>query len=174
MIGPSIVGQTISHYRILEKLGQGGMGEVFLAEDQKLHRKVAIKFLPAEIAGDERAKQRLIREAQTAATLDHPNICAIYEVGQEGGHSFIVLQYIEGETLAARLTRGLPDSAEALGIATQIAEALAEAHSRGIIHRDIKPENIMLTTRKQVKVLDFGLAKMLSGPVHSKWIPRPC
>ena len=164
MIGQSIVGQTISHYRILEKLGQGGMGEVFLAEDQKLGRKVAIKFLPAEIAGDERAKQRLMREAQTAATLDHPNICAIYEVGEEGSHSFIVLQYIEGETLAGRLKRGLPDSAEALGIATQIAEALAEAHSRGIIHRDIKPENIMLTTRKQVKVLDFGLAKMLSGP----------
>jgi serine/threonine protein kinase/lipopolysaccharide biosynthesis regulator YciM len=164
MIGQSIVGQTISHYRILEKLGQGGMGEVFLAEDQKLGRKVAIKFLPAEIAGDERAKQRLMREARTAATLDHPNICAIYEVGEEGGHSFIVLQYIEGETLAGRLKRGLPDSAEALGIATQIAEALAEAHSRGIIHRDIKPENIMLTTRKQVKVLDFGLAKMLSGP----------
>src|SRR5690349_9267734 len=164
MIAPSIVGQTISHYRLLEKLGQCGMREVFLAEDQKLHRKVAIKCLPAEIAGDERAKQRLIREAQTAATLDHPNVCAIYEVGEEGGHSFVVLQYIEGETLAARLTRGLPDSAEAVGIATQIAEALAEAHSRGIIHRDIKPENIMLTTRKQVKVLDFGLAKMLSGP----------
>jgi tetratricopeptide (TPR) repeat protein len=145
-------------------LGRGGMGEVYLAEDKRLDRKVAIKFLPAEVASDERARQRLLREAKTAATLDHPNICAIYEVGQEGAYSFIVLQYIEGETLAARLRLGLPDVREALAIAAQVAEALAEAHSHSIIHRDIKPENIMLTTRKQVKVLDFGLAKVLRDP----------
>jgi len=137
------------------------MGEVYLAEDHQLNRRVAIKFLPAEVASDERARQRLLREARTAATLDHPNICAIYEVGQEGDHSFIVLQYIEGETLASRLKRHLPDLREALTIAAQVADALNEAHARGIIHRDIKPENIMLTARNQVKVLDFGLAKVL-------------
>ncbi len=159
-----MVGRTISHYRILEKLGRGGMGEVYLAEDQQLGRKVAIKFLPPEIAGDERAKQRLLREAKTAATLDHPNICAIYEVGQEGDCSFIVLQYIEGETLAARLRHHRPDVREALAIAEQVAEALKQAHARGIVHRDIKPENIMLTTGAQVKVLDFGLAKVVHDP----------
>jgi serine/threonine protein kinase/Flp pilus assembly protein TadD len=156
-----VIGQTISHYRIVERLGGGGMGVVYLAEDTRLDRKVAIKFLPAEVATDERAKQRLLREAKTAATLDHPNICSIYEVGEEDSHSFIVFQYIEGETLAARLKRYLPDLREALAIATQVADALNEAHGRGIIHRDIKPENIMLTTRNQVKVLDFGLAKMV-------------
>jgi len=159
-----MIGETISHYRIIEKLGRGGMGEVYLAEDERLGRKVAIKFLPAEVAANESARQRLLREAQTAATLDHPNICAIYEVGQEAGHSFIVLQYIEGETLAARLKRRLPDLREALAIAAQVADALNEAHARGIIHRDIKPENIMLTTRGHVKVLDFGLAKVLRDP----------
>ena len=137
------------------------MGEVYLAEDKQLGRKVAIKFLHREVATDELAKQRLLREAKMAATLDHPNICAIYEVGQEGDHSFIVLQYIEGETLASRLKRDLPDFREALAIAAQVADALNEAHARDIIHRDIKPENVMLTTRNQVKVLDFGLAKLL-------------
>jgi serine/threonine protein kinase len=159
-----MIGQTISHYLIIGKLGSGGMGEVYLAEDQKLSRKVAIKFLPADVATDERARQRLLREAKTAATLDHPNICAIYEVGQDDSHSFIVLQYIEGETLAARLKRQRPDLREALAIAAQVADALSEAHARGIIHRDIKPENIMLTPRGQVKVLDFGLAKTLRDP----------
>jgi serine/threonine protein kinase len=157
-----VIGQTISHYRIVEKLGRGGMGEVYLAEDMQLGRKVAIKFLPGEIATDERARQRLLREAKTAATLDHPNICAIYEVGQEGDNSFIVLQYIEGETLASRIKRHLPDLREALGVALQVADALNEAHARGIVHRDIKPENIMLTGRNQVKVLDFGLAKVMT------------
>ena len=141
-----MIGSTVSKYRILAKLGRGGMGEVYLAEDEQLGRKVAIKFLPADVATDERARQRLLREARTAATLDHPNICSIYEVGQDDEHSFIVLQYIEGETLAARLKRQLPDLREALAIAAQVADALNEAHTRGIIHRDIKPENIMLTS----------------------------
>jgi eukaryotic-like serine/threonine-protein kinase len=157
-------GTLIKHYEILSALGAGGMGEVYLAEDKRLGRKVAIKFLPAEVANDDRAKQRLLREAQTAATLDHPNICAIYEVAEEGGYNFIVLQYIEGETLAACLRRQRPDVREALAMAAQIADAMNEAHARGIIHRDIKPENIMLTTRRQVKVLDFGLAKVLRDP----------
>jgi serine/threonine protein kinase len=155
-------GTFIGHYQILSALGAGGMGEVYLAEDTRLGRKVAVKFLPARSSTDERARQRLLREAQTAATLDHPNICAIYEVAEQGG--YIVLQYIEGETLAASLRRQPLDSREALAIAAQIAEALSEAHARGIIHRDIKPENIMLTTRRQVKVLDFGLAKVLRDP----------
>jgi eukaryotic-like serine/threonine-protein kinase len=140
------------------------MGEVYLAEDERLGRKVAIKFLPPDVATDERAKQRLLREARTAATLDHPNICAIYEIGQEAEYSFIVLQYIEGQTLAAELKSRLPDMPEALAIAEQVAEALKEAHTRGVIHRDIKPENIMLTARSQVKVLDFGLAKLINDP----------
>jgi tetratricopeptide (TPR) repeat protein/predicted Ser/Thr protein kinase len=157
-------GTLIGHYEILSALGAGGMGEVYLAEDKRLGRKVAIKFLPERVANDERARQRLLREAQTAATLDHPNICAIYEVEEEDGYSFIVLQYIEGETLAACLKRQRPEVREALAMAAQIADAVNEAHARGIIHRDIKPENIMLTTRRQVKVLDFGLAKVLRDP----------
>jgi tetratricopeptide (TPR) repeat protein len=157
-------GTLIKNYEILSALGAGGMGEVYLAEDKHLGRKVAIKFLPAKVATDERSRQRLLREARTAATLEHPNICAIYEIGEENGYFFIVLQYIEGETLAARLKRQLPDLREALAIAAQVGDALSEAHARGIIHRDIKPENIMLTPRGQVKVLDFGLAKALRDP----------
>jgi serine/threonine protein kinase/Tfp pilus assembly protein PilF len=152
-------GRTISHYSILRKLGAGGMGEVYLAEDTHLDRKVAIKFLPSELAADEQAKKRLVREAKAAATLDHSNICAIHEVGEEEGHSFIVMQYVEGETLAVKLKRQAMELREALTVATQIADALAEAHAHQIIHRDVKPQNIMLTTGGQVKVLDFGLAK---------------
>jgi tetratricopeptide (TPR) repeat protein/predicted Ser/Thr protein kinase len=165
MLSMSIAsGTVIKHYEILSALGAGGMGEVYLAEDQRLGRKVAIKFLPAAVSNDERAKQRLLREARTAATLDHPNICSIYEVAEEGDYSFIVLQYIEGETLAACLKRQRPDVRQVLAIANQIADAMNEAHARGIIHRDLKPENIMLTTRQQVKVLDFGLAKVMRDP----------
>ena len=152
---------TISHYRILSRLGAGGMGEVYLAEDTTLNRKVAIKLLPPESVTDEQAKKRLIREAKAAATLDHPNICAIHEVGEEDSRSFIVMQYVEGETLANRIQRKPLELKESLDIATQMADALAEAHSRGIIHRDIKPQNIMLTARGQVKVMDFGLAKVV-------------
>ena len=156
-----MISETISHYRIVEKLGAGGMGEVYLAEDTKLSRKVAIKVLPSESRGDQSAHKRLRREAQSAAGLDHPNICAIHEVGEEDGRSFIVMQYVEGETLAARIQRGPIELRESLDIAVQVADALAEAHSRGIIHRDIKPSNIMITARRQVKVLDFGLAKVI-------------
>jgi eukaryotic-like serine/threonine-protein kinase len=161
MTSPLRIGTTISHYCILSRLGAGGMGEVYLAEDTKLDRKVAIKFLSAESATDEGAKKRLIGEARAAAKLDHPNICATHEVGEEEGRTFIVMQYVEGETLANRIQRKPLELKESLDIATQMADALAEAHSRGIIHRDIKPQNIMLTARGQVKVMDFGLAKVV-------------
>jgi serine/threonine protein kinase/tetratricopeptide (TPR) repeat protein len=154
-----LVNTTIFHYRILSRLGAGGMGEVYLAEDTKLDRRVAIKLLPPESTADEQAKKRLVREAKAAAKLDHPHICSIYEVGEEDGRSFIVMQYIEGETLASRMRSKSLELGECLGIAAQLADALAEAHSHEIIHRDIKPANIMLTARHQAKVMDFGLAK---------------
>jgi tetratricopeptide (TPR) repeat protein len=159
MTAPPHIGTTISHYRILSRLGAGGMGEVYLAEDTKLERRVAIKFLSVESATDDSAKKRLIREARAAAKLDHPNICAIHEVGEEGGRSFIVMQYVQGETLAERLQRDPLPLLDAVAIAEQVAKALGEAHAHKVVHRDIKPQNIMLTERGQVKVLDFGLAK---------------
>ncbi len=155
------VAQKIGHYKIHSLLGAGGMGEVYLAEDTKLDRKVAIKLLPPESTADEQAKKRLFREARAAAKLDHPNICAVHEVGEEDGRSFIVMQYVEGETLAARLSHQPVDLRETLNIATQVADALAAAHVGGIIHRDIKPGNIMITRGAQVKVLDFGLARVV-------------
>ena len=145
----------VGPYEILAPLGSGGMGEVYLAEDTRLDRKVAIKFLPAESIADEQAKRRLVREAKAAAALDHPNICSIYEVAEDDGRGFIVMQYVEGETLAARIQRKPLELRESLDIAMQIADALAEAHAHNIIHRDIKPQNIMLTARVQAKVLDF-------------------
>jgi serine/threonine protein kinase/Tfp pilus assembly protein PilF len=153
-------GQCLGHYEIREQIGAGGMGEVYLAEDIKLGRRVAIKVLSPSLT-DERAKRRFLREAQAAATLDHPNICTIHEVGDENGLSFIVMQYIEGETLATRIKYNPLELRQALNLARQVAAALAEAHSHGILHRDIKPHNIMLTSRGQPKVLDFGLAKTL-------------
>jgi eukaryotic-like serine/threonine-protein kinase len=152
--------QMISHYRIISRLGAGGMGEVYLAEDTKLERKVAIKCLPPKSWADEKAKRRLVREAQVAAKLHHPNICAIHEHLEEDNQTFIVMQYIEGEPLSERLRRKAFTLTESLNVVLQVAEALAEAHSHGIIHRDIKPQNIMVTPSGQVKVLDFGLAKI--------------
>ena len=163
----AMAGRRIGHYKILSRLGSGGMGEVYLAEDLKLARKVAIKFLAPALMADEEAKKRLLREARAAAALDHPNICTIHEVGDEAGRSFIVMQYIEGETLAARIERERLGLSEALAIAIQVAEALQEAHQHGIIHRDIKPQNLMLTARGQVKVLDFGLAKVVHERVEA-------
>lgn len=152
------------HYEIRAKLGHGGMGDVYLADDTRLNRKVAIKILTAGVA-DAAGDTRLLREAQAAAALDHPNICAIYEVGEADGSAFIVMQYIDGETLADRLKRKPLALDEALDIAVAVAEGLAEAQSRGIIHRDIKPQNVMLSTRGQVKILDFGLAKLADDSV---------
>jgi eukaryotic-like serine/threonine-protein kinase len=152
---------STSRYRIIEKIGAGGMGEVYLAEDTTLGRKVAIKFLPPGSTADVQAKKRLVREARSAAQLDHPNICSVYEVSEEDGHSFIVMQYVDGETLARRISNGPLEPGPALDMAIQVVDALAEAHSHGIVHRDIKPQNIMLTTRGQVKVMDFGLARVI-------------
>ena len=146
------------------------MGEVYLAEDTQLGRRVAIKLLPPETLSDEQARRRLVREAQAAAKLDHPNICAIYEVGEEDGRSFIAMQYVEGETLDARMKRKPLDLAESLAISAQVADALAEAHAHGIMHRDIKPSNIIIAARGQAKVMDFGLAKVVqeSGRIDTE------
>lgn len=152
---------SLARYQIIEKIGAGGMGEVYLAQDTTLDRRVAIKFLPPQSTEDEQAKKRLVREAKAAARLEHPNICSVYEVSEEAARSFIVMQYVEGETLARRISRDPLEPSIALDIAIQIADALAEAHSHGIVHRDIKPQNIMLTTRGQAKVMDFGLARLI-------------
>jgi len=162
-----LASQQVSHYRIIEKLGTGGMGEVFLAEDLKLGRRVAIKMLPAKAIDDALARKRLLREARAAATLDHPNICAIHEVNEDGDCPFIVMQYIEGETLAMRALESALKPEEVIDIGVQITEALAEAHSRGVVHRDIKPQNIIITPRGQVKVLDFGLARLAAASEQS-------
>jgi serine/threonine protein kinase len=156
-----LVAQQLSHYQIIKKLGAGGMGEVFLAHDTSLERKVAIKILAAKSFEDAHARKRLIREAKLAATLDHPNICTIHEVNIEGDHPFIVMQYIEGETLWDKVKNNPLAPADVVNIGIQAAEALAEAHSHGLIHRDIKPQNVIITPRGQVKILDFGLAKQL-------------
>jgi serine/threonine protein kinase/formylglycine-generating enzyme required for sulfatase activity/dienelactone hydrolase len=164
-------GTKLSHYQILAPLGAGGMGEVYLAEDTKLGRKVAIKLLPAESSESENANRRLLREAQSAAKLDHPNICGILEVAEDNGRNFICMQYVEGETLDVKIKRQLAtqhsfELSEALSLAVQVADALAEAHSHGTIHRDIKPSNIMVTKRGAVKVMDFGLAKTIKPAVE--------
>ncbi|HET7220356.1 MAG TPA: serine/threonine-protein kinase, partial [Vicinamibacterales bacterium] len=158
-----MIGQTISHYRIVERLGAGGMGVVYRAEDVRLRRAVALKFLPIEATQDREARDRLVAEAQTASALDHPNICTIYEIDETpDGRMFLAMSYYEGETLKERIARGPMAIDEAVDIAAQVARAVVAAHDAGVIHRDIKPANIMLTRRGEVKLLDFGIAK-LSG-----------
>ena len=154
--------RTLSHYRLMRKLGAGGMGEVYLARDTALGRDVALKLLPRSSELDPTASRRLIQEAQAAAQLDHPNICSIYEAGEDGGVSFIAMQLIDGQCLSDRLTAGALASGDALEIAMQVADGLSEAHRRGIVHRDIKPHNVMLNSRGQAKLMDFGLARFFS------------